>query len=250
MLVENVYAILNEMAPFETAAAFDNVGLLVGDPKCKVTGIMCALDVTDAVLDEMLRQNANVLITHHPLMFKPISRVVDDNHEGHLIVKMLKHSIHHIAAHTNFDMAPGGTNDTLCKMLRLNNITHEGYVYNGDLPFPMTADSFADTLKNALQTPVSLIGNPAKTIYSLTLCSGGGSEEWVKASEAFLTGEIKYHHALEALAKGLVIFEAGHFATENPGVTALCTALQNHPDIVKWNVAVRRTLLSTFPVKR
>lgn len=240
MTVQDVYHLIDKIAPFDTQADFDNAGLLVGDPQQEVTGIHFALDVTDRVIDDAIAQQANLLVTHHPLMFSARKRLLETDYEGHLLLRLIRNNISFIAAHTNFDQAPGCMNDTLAKLLNLQNVSGEGFLRVGDLPSPMTAEDFAAFAERQLGDSVRIMGNHQAVLHRIGLCTGGGCDEWRNAydmkADGYITGEVKHHVALDAAAHHVVMFEAGHFATENPGVFALMHTLQKSPDIVQWKM--------------
>lgn len=250
LTVARVYELLDALAPFDTQADFDNAGLLVGDPQAEVTGIHLALDVTDRVIDDALSQGANLIVTHHPLMFSARKRLTEADYEGHLLLRLIRSNLSLIAAHTNLDQAPGGMNDTLAARLGLLRVTGEGFVRVGDLPEPMTAEAFAAVAARQLGDTVRVMGHRDALIHRVGLCSGGGCDEWAEAqamgADAFLTGEVKHHIALDASYHGVVLLEAGHFATENPGIFALMKALQNAPDIVQWKMHISRSDRSAY----
>ena len=245
MTVQQIYDFINERAPFETQVAYDNSGLLVGDPAREVTCIHFALDVTQAVIDEAVANGANLIVTHHPLMFSPVKRLVETNHEARLLCRMIREGISLISAHTNLDQAPGGVNDALAAAIGLVNVSGEGFLRVGDLPSPMAAEELSAHISRCLGDAVRLMGDGSAVISRVGMCSGSGSDEWPQAAaigaQAFLTGEAKHHHALEAADSGMVILEAGHHATEAPGIFALADALQNWLGIVQCNVRVTRS---------
>ena len=100
LTVQQVYDFINERAPFETQLAFDNSGLLVGAPDREVTGVHFALDVTNHVIDEAIENGANLIVTHHPMMFSPIKRLVETDHEARLLCRLIREGISLISAHT------------------------------------------------------------------------------------------------------------------------------------------------------
>lgn len=250
LTVQRVYELIDALAPFDTQADFDNSGLLVGNPQAEVTGIHLALDVTDRVIDDALAAGADLIVTHHPLMFSARKRLTEADYEGHLLIRLIANGLSLIAAHTNFDQAPGGMNDTLAGLLGLENIVGEGFLRVGDLSAPMTAEAFADFAARQLGDAVRVMGHRDALIRRVGLCSGGGCDEWADAhamgADAFLTGEVKHHIALDASYHGVVLLEAGHFATENPGIFALMKALQNAPDIVQWKMHISRSERSAY----
>lgn len=245
LTVQQVYDFINERAPFETQVAYDNSGLLVGHPDKEVRGIHVALDVSDAVIDEASAQGANLIVTHHPMMFSPVKRLVETDYQARLLCRLIRADISLISAHTNLDQAAGGINDVLAQSIGLGDIQGEGFLRVGALPAPMTAEALAQHIGSRLGDVVRVMGDPGAMITRVGMCSGSGSDEWMAASamgaQAFLTGEAKHHHALEAAAAGVVIMEAGHHATEAPGIFALADALQNRFDIVQYNVRVSKS---------
>lgn len=176
-------------------------------------------------------------------MFSARKRLTEADYEGHLLIRLIANGLSLIAAHTNLDQASGGMNDTLAGLLGLENIVGEGFLRVGDLSAPMTAEAFADFAARQLGDTVRVMGHREALIHRVGLCSGGGCDEWADAhamgADAFLTGEVKHHIALDASYHGVVLLEAGHFATENPGIFALMKALQNAPDIVQWKCTFR-----------
>ena len=240
--VQEIYHMIDQMAPFESQEDFDNAGLLLGDPAMEVRGIHVALDVTERVLDEAEAVGANLIVTHHPIMFSPVKRLVATDYETRLIFRMIRAGMALIAAHTNFDRAPGGMNDTLAARCGLTQVTGEGFIRVGNLPHPMTGRELAAHLAASLDTVVRPMGDAEKVYRRLALCSGGGSDFWTEGlalgADAFLTGEMKHHHALALADAGMLGLEAGHFATEQPGVLALAAALQNAVNAVEYPVCL------------
>lgn len=250
LTVQQVYDFINDRAPFDTQLAFDNSGLLVGDPSRAVTGIHFALDVTPAVIDEAIAHGANLIVTHHPLMFSPLKRLVETDYEASLLCRLIRADISLIAAHTNLDQAPGGVNDTLAETIGLTDVTGEGFLRIGSLVQPMTAGDLAAHISRQLGDVVRIMGDPHRIVTRLGLCSGSGSDEWPSAAalgaQAFLTGEAKHHHALAAAASGVVILEGGHHATEEPGIFLLSNALQSWLDSVECNIGVYRSVAGAY----
>lgn len=242
LTVQQILDFINERASFETQLAFDNSGLLVGDPQQEVTGVHFALDLTSKVIDEAIAHGANLIVTHHPVMFSAIKRLVETDYEARLLCRLIRANISLIAAHTNLDQAIGGCNDVLAKTIGLTDIVGEGFVRVGTLPSPLTAGELAASIGEALGDVVRVMGNPSAIIEKVGMCSGAGADEWPAAAamgaQAFLTGEVKHHIALAAADAGMVMLEAGHHATEEPGIFALAEALQNSKLGVQYHVCV------------
>ena len=242
MTVGDIYQILDRIAPFDTQADFDNSGLLIGSPAWEVSGVLFALDVTEAVVEEAVALGANLIVTHHPVLFSPVQRITEDQPEGRLIAALIRNRLSLIAAHTNLDQAPGGINDTLAALCGLSDVTGEGYVRIGNLPEACSARELADHLSGILQCTVRLMGPEEAVIDRLAVSSGAGGSEWKAGADAgcsaFLSGEIKHHHALSLAACGIVSLECGHYATEAPGIRTLALALQNALDEIEWRMRV------------
>ena len=159
-----------------------------------------------------------------------------------------------IAAHTNRDQASGGINDTLAALCGLVEVSGDGFFRTGFLPQSMTAREFGDMLETNLETTVRIMAPEDLVIRRVGLCSGGGSDEWIRAADsscdAFVSGEIKHHHALAMADSGIAAFECGHFATEEPGLATLAEALQNSLDHVECNVRVFVSAVSAYSFPR
>ena len=254
MTVQHLYDLIDRFAPFATQAEGDNSGFLVGSAEQEVTGILFALDVTEPVIDEAVSLGAQLIVTHHPLMFSPFHALTDGNYEGRLIRRLTRENISLIAAHTNLDQAPGGVNDTLAAACGLTDVTGEGFFRSGLLPKPMTAREFADELCGRLRTTVRVMGPEDRIIRKAGLCSGGGSDMWHDAVEtgcdAFVSGEIKHHWALALADSSVIGFECGHFATEEPGVRALAAALQKELNQVECKVRIYVSGISAYSFPR
>ena len=254
MTVYDFYLLMDQIAPFDTQAEFDNSGLLVGSPSAEVSAVLLALDVTEAVIDEAVALGAQLIITHHPLMFSARRQMTDEDYEGRLIRRLVREDISLIAAHTNLDQAPCGINDTLAELCGLTEITGEGFFRSGLLPEAMTAAACAEELGRRLGTVVRLMGPEDAVIRRIGLCSGGGSDEWHTAAaagcDAFISGEIKHHIALALADAGLIGFECGHYATEEPGVRALAAALQKQINQVECKMRIYVSDVSAYSFSR
>ncbi|MBR6029010.1 MAG: Nif3-like dinuclear metal center hexameric protein [Clostridia bacterium] len=247
MRVSDMLALIDSIAPFETQESYDNSGLLTGHPDWTVKGMHFALDVTDRVIDEALESGANLIVTHHPLMFSPRKVMTECDREGVLLCRLIRERIALIAAHTNLDQAPGGINDALASRLGLREVSGEGFIRVGLLPEGMTAGDLPGYAQEKLGDTVRVIGqmDANRPLRMMALCSGAGGELWEEGqrlgAEVFLTGEIRHHHALALADAGLLGLECGHFATEEPGIFALADALQTRLDALQWKCSISRS---------
>ena len=115
--VSDVFAFLNQLAPVEYAMSYDNVGLLVGDGDAHVSRILVALDITDAVICEAVKIGAELIVSHHPVIFEPMKRIVAGDITANHVIALLQNRISAICMHTNLDAARGGVNDMLAGVL-------------------------------------------------------------------------------------------------------------------------------------
>lgn len=240
MTVGDILKKIDELAPFALQESFDNSGLLIGSKEAEVTAVLVCLDVTPKVLEEAISARAELIISHHPLMFSPVQSITADDYEGRIISGLIRSGISLIAAHTNLDRAAHGVSMVLAECCGLNDIEGEQYVRVGRLPEAMTVGCLAQRIGMALGDAVRIMGDSQKKISRVAVVSGAGGDFWQEAkecgAEAFVTGEIKHHHALAAVDAGLVLYEAGHYATECPGIFALADTLQNWSDAVQYKV--------------
>lgn len=217
----DIYDIINSAAPFESQLAFDNSGLLVGDRAAEVTRALICLDITREVIDEAAGMNANLIISHHPVIFDPI-RSMGSNDPAYLLAK---NGIAALCCHTNLDISPVcGVNAALANRLGLRNIRPEEafgedcILYSGELPEPVSPLDFARFVKERLHAGAVKLIPGEGAVKRVFLCSGAGGEfagyAAVRGGDAYLTGEMKHHEALEARKTGLTCVVAGHYETE------------------------------------
>jgi len=242
--VKTVYELINEIAPFENAEGFDNVGLLIGSMNRNVERILVALDATPAVIKEALELNAQLIVTHHPLMFSGTKRLIYDSYEGGVIASIIKNDLHLIAAHTNLDLSPEHSGTAcLARRLGLVNLHQEGFVLVGDLPEGgVSAGVLREKIAAAEDDEVYLFGDCDAQIKTLGISGGAydGGFETARAmgAQAYLTGEVRHHNAIAAAASDFVLYQGGHFGTENPLVPELTKTLQTKLNELQYSVTV------------
>jgi len=234
----DIYDVINAVAPFSSQLAFDNSGLLVGERSAEVTRALLCLDITPAVAEEARALNASLIISHHPVIFEPLKSLGPQD----LPYLLAKNGIAALCCHTNLDLSPVcGVNVALASCLGLRNVRGEdvfgedSVLFSGDLEREMEPREFAVLVKERLGAgAVQWVdaGRPVKRVF---FCSGAGGDEIKHAAcrgaEAFLTGEIKHHEALEAARLGLSCVAAGHYETEKPFAAFLAAYLKKRfPD--------------------
>ncbi len=215
---------VNSVAPFYNSAEWDNSGLLI-DCGAQFGRVLFALDATKEVLCEAVERECGALVTHHPVIFGGLKRLsVEDP-----VTLAAKCSVSVVSAHTCFDSADGGVNDVLCSLLGLSSVTSFGDIGRAGSLSSMPEDEFVAMCKRVLHCehlPVVLSG---RTINRVAVVGGSGGEYVELAAslgcDALVTGEVKHHQALLAKRRGVCAVSAGHFATENPSVAALCDSV-------------------------
>lgn len=219
-----------EFAPEEYTYDYDNVGLIVGSFDAKVSLIMCCLDVTDEVLDEATEMKADLIISHHPMLFSPIKRVVDDEVIGKKIIKAIKNDINIYAAHTNLDFVTDGINEYSAKLLDLDMLepldpyinSESGFGRVGSLRSPMTCEELRRRAIDAYGDPfVRIIGDEKHKVSKVAVINGagGGDTAYIdmalkKGAECLVTADVKHHVGVYALDKRLTIIEPQHYTME------------------------------------
>ena len=222
--VTHIYDAIDRLAPFWLTMDFDNTGILVGDRNREVSCALLALDCTPAVVEQARQLGAQLIITHHPVIFHPLKRVNEDA----VVYLLIRSDIAVISAHTNLDIAQGGVNDALasaiglrdCRGLELLNEQTGAWLGRiGTLPEPLSPEAFAAHIKACLNAASVKFAAAPRAIHTVALCSGSGADCLDAAisagADALLTSEVKQHEYLAAAAAGISIFDAGHFDTED-----------------------------------
>lgn len=225
---------LDSRFPFASAAAWDVVGLQIGWPGAELGRVGVCHEVTDAVVDACVQQAIATLVSYHPLLFSPTTHLVDGPTPEGRALRLARHGISLIVIHTAFDTATPGTGDALLDALDLDSgNTRRWAVEEGpgecapgrlvELATPMTGVDLASLVAAKLDAPVRSTGADGE-IRTIAVLPGSGGSHAIEAatiSDAFITGDVSHHTATAAKAHGLLIIDAGHAATERPGIAAL-----------------------------
>jgi dinuclear metal center YbgI/SA1388 family protein len=232
---------LDELFPPSWAEDWDNTGLQVGDRTPEVSRIVVALDPTSAVIDEAADVGAQLLITHHPLIFEALSMVDVSRPIDRTVAQALRLNLAVIACHTNADVASPGVSDALAEAL---DITVEGPLVPhvsgtfrevglgriGELAASTQAADMLELCRDRLGAHPRLIGERDADVKRVAVCGGSGASLIPAAIRAgadmFITGDVKHHQALDARSSGLHVIDAGHYATERPFVPRLADRLR------------------------
>ena len=230
--VKDIYKFIDKIAPFNTQEEWDNSGLLVGNENQNVNKIMFALDMTADVANQAINCGADLIVTHHPLIFKPLSEVLSNS----LVFKLIENKISIICAHTNYDKAVDGVNDILCQTVCFNNFAKiENTCLNvAEIDNLISTKDFVSNIKNSLGGIVRY-NNSTKEIKKVAVCSGSGSDYLPLAKDlecdALLTGDASHHAFLDADEMGILLVAAGHFETENIAMKPLLDRIEKEFNI-------------------
>lgn len=227
--VKDFYGYLNSIAPFETQEDWDNSGMLVGDMNAEVKKAAVVLDITHEEIKKAKAIGADLIISHHPVIFNPIKSVT----KGSVPYELVASSINALCCHTPLDIADGGTNDSLAELLGINVTRADDPILRLGMVEPTTAQELAGKIANTLNTKVRY-ADAGKTIKKIAICTGAGCSLIEAAGEidAFITGDASHHNFLDCVQAGITLIAAGHYETEIIVVPVLVKKLQaQFPDI-------------------
>ena len=228
MKIKELTGWLDGRYPSSAAEHWDNVGLLVGDDEEEVSHVFLALDLTESTLAQAIDAGADMIITHHPMIFEGQKKINNHTFTGRRILSLIKHNIQYYAMHTNYDIL--GMADLSADYLRLTDrevlsVTAEtqegqdGFGRVGELPRKMSLKECGEFVKNALSlNDVKIYGDPDTMVEKAAICTGSGksmiSDVLAKGADVYVTGDIDHHTGIDAVASGLPIIDAGHYGTE------------------------------------
>jgi dinuclear metal center YbgI/SA1388 family protein len=230
--VRDVYDCIDAFAPFSTQLDFDNSGLLVGDPDRPVQKIAVCLDLTNDTVREASECGADLMVSHHPVIFRPRKKLLARDPAYSLVCAGMSA----ICCHTPLDLAAGGVNDVLAARFHLTKVEAVAtesipvpMVRVGFLPEPMRALELAATAAERLSAKVRWCDG-GKTIETLAVCGGAGGDLVADVAalgvDALVTGDADYHDFLDAEQLGVTLIAAGHFETEQPAMPVLAQRLR------------------------
>ena len=237
MTVKELYAKLCERIPESLSCEWDNDGIMCSaDTTCEVNNVLITLDVTEEVVDYAISRSFDLIISHHPLIFKPIGRICEDNHVARKVIKLITNNVSVFSFHTRADKVTGGVNDMLCDYIGLSDVTpfgEDGLGRIGSLPEERELESFAEDVKMQLGADTVRFADAYNPVKRIALVGGDG-KDYVKAAiaagaDTYLSGRISYNIMEEADEMGINLIEAGHYFTEFP-VTSFFSSLVSSLD--------------------
>lgn len=252
MIKEKFYRILEQICPSELAEDWDNSGLQLNSKYHEVSKVLVALEITDDVIDEALEKNADMIVTHHPLLFKPVRCIDDNDANGRYLNRLIRGGISVYSCHTSFDIMNGGNNDylgTVLGLVEIESFENEPICRKGVTPVEI---SFADFARRAAQildvseNHFRMVGDANRSICTVGWCTGAGAEYLSAAAEEgcdlFITGDVKYHEAQVARTLDLCVLDAGHYGTEKIFVDNMAQMLES-----KTNCEILRSKIDINP---
>ncbi|MGX6472157.1 Nif3-like dinuclear metal center hexameric protein [Pediococcus pentosaceus] len=259
MLAKKLIDRFESFAPKTIAFTNDPVGLQIGNVNNDIKRVMVTLDVRPEVVDEAIKQNCDMIFSHHPLIFRPIKNLDLSNPQNQMYAKLIQNSILVYSAHTNLDVAKGGMNDWLTEAMGLNHVqmvysnhydTNIGRI--GVLPTPVTVEKFAKTLKKIFNLDgLRLVANDNKAmVKNVAVVGGDGGKfypEMLKAgADVFVTGDVYYHTGHDMLADGINVVDVGH-NVEKICIPKLASLFNEWKANNDWKVEIIESTVNTNP---
>ncbi len=247
MQLQDVLTFLRTFAPPSLAEPWDNTGLLIGREAGAVTTVLTCLSLTPEVAQEAVARQVQLIVTHHPILFRPVQRITGETAEGGMLLDLIRAGIGVYAPHTSYDSARTGINQQLAESLQLQavaplRLSAEGDVSSdldglgsgrwGHLAQPITLDAFVEMTKCALGVAhTQYVGAPSRMVQRVGIACGAAAEFMADAAQqgcdVLLTGEARFHACLEARVLDIALVLPGHYATERPAMESLAVILQD-----------------------
>lgn len=241
MKLEQITSYIEALAPKAYQESYDNSGLILGGYRKEVTHVLVCLDGDMAALDQAIAHNCQLLISHHPMLFKAVKVLTDDTRAGSLLTKAIKNDIALYSAHTNFDSASGGLTDCLCRKLELSNIqvmkktstlnTDVGQGRFGEIT-PISGQQWIKEVQSKLKlNGLRWVGTVPDTVKRVAVYNGSYDRDILPElrmikPDALITGDLKYHDAQELVESGIFAIDAGHYGTESLFVEEMVNLLK------------------------
>ncbi|MDB4637505.1 MAG: Nif3-like dinuclear metal center hexameric protein [Planctomycetaceae bacterium] len=247
----NFLETLSNLAPLELAEEWDNVGLIVGRTGDKIERVMTCLTLTADVAEEAIKNHIDVIVTHHPIIFRPRQEITFDSEEGALLIRLIQANIAVYSPHTAYDSAKLGINAQLAELFELVDVTPIRPVTDnmvakyprlkglgsgriGTLPREMTLSDLASLAGQKLPTGagVQFVGEGNRLVSKVGIACGSAAEFQGDArrlgADVLITGEARFHACLEARSAGISLVIAGHYATERPALETLARLIEQN----------------------
>lgn len=231
--VKDIFEKLCEIAPLDLQLEYDNSGFLLGRADAPVRKALLSLDVTTEVVDEAAACGAQLIVSHHPLIWEEMKRVTDDTPAKEKLLRLIENRIAVISMHTNLDMADGGVNDVLISLLGAKNegpFDEEGCGRKGSLGKALPLEAFLAQCKEKLNTRGLRYHDAGRPVEHIAVLGGSGGGNligaWQAGCDTYITADVKYSVFLQARELGINLIDGDHFCTENPVIPVLAEKLR------------------------
>ena len=238
MKVKEVIKVIEDFAPLSIQEGWDNSGLCIGSPDAEVTSVLLGLDCTPELVDEAIACGADMIVTHHPLIFSGLKKISPDDQVGGAVIKAIKAGISIYAAHTNADKVIAGVSGAMAARLGLENVSildedgdGTGLGVVGDLPRPLSAEEAVALVKEKFSLKAMRTSRPIEGPVSRVAKCGGSGGSLIKAAMAsgaqlYISGDISYHNFFTR--EGFMIMDIGHYESEIEIVDILFSLLRKN----------------------
>lgn len=261
--IQDIIEGLDQEAPFHLAEDWDNVGLLVGSSDQEVRSVLIGLDATNTLIDEAISRGADTILTHHPVIFRPLPNINTATPEGKILEKALSNHISIISCHTNLDSATEGVSDILATSLGLNNLSpllpragcteqKTGLGRIGSYEKPVEIADFIDKALDVLGLPtLQVAGALPEQVKRVAVCGGSCSDftevAYNSGVDIFLTSEVKHNFARWAEERDFCIIDGTHYGTEQAAVKLLAQKIGRLADANSWKIEILQTEREKHP---
>ncbi|MBA3313169.1 MAG: Nif3-like dinuclear metal center hexameric protein [Planctomycetota bacterium] len=262
--IDDLTAFLDGFAPAHLAETWDNVGLLLGDRRSPVDRVLTCLTLTPDVAEEAIRERAAFVVTHHPILFRAVKRITADDAQGAMLLALARANVAVYSPHTAFDSTSEGINDRLCAKLEIHGVrplrprpandtdaAFEGSGRFGERPVATDFATFAADVRRAIQLPSIDAVSTTRSIKTVAVACGSAAEFLPDAVQAgcdvLVTGEARFHAALDARTQGIGLVLLGHYASERFAVEELADVIAAaFPSLTVWPSRDERDPLDRF----
>lgn len=229
MKLKEIIQIIEQKYPVNLAESWDNVGLMVGDPDRDIKKVLVSIEANEEIILEAINEQADLIVTHHPFLFKGVKNITTDTYKGRMIHTLIQHGIAIYSMHTNFDIAADGLNDYFMELMgftdtKILDVTStdsdEGIGRIADLSKSMSLEQIALLVKEKLtMKAIRVVGDLKRPIHTVAVVTGSGanyiSAAMKKGADVLITGDLKYHEAQDAVDAGMCLIDCNHFESED-----------------------------------
>lgn len=234
MTVKDVMVLLDQVLPRDLVEEGDNCGLLIGCLEREVNHVRTALEASNEVIEQAIEDHVDMLIVHHPMIYTALKMINTESLRASKAMKLIEAGISLYVAHSNLDRAPGGLNRSFGTLIGAEDsraFDDEGYILIGDLKGPIMLKEYVQQLSNRLQQgPLRYVGDDEHKVKRVAYCTGSGmgliEDGLFDVADVYLTGDLKYHDAMDSHEKGQAIIDVTHFGSEVMAANVLYNLLQ------------------------